>query len=418
MWLLVLAYLGGVLTIVSPCILPVLPFVFARTGQPFLRSGLPLLLGMAMTFALVASLAAVGGGWVVQVNQYGRWLALLFVALFGLTLLLPSLSERLTRPLVAAGSRLSEAAGADSRPRPGASFLIGVATGLLWAPCAGPILGLVLTGAALQGASIGTTLLLLAYAAGAATSLALALLVGGKVFGFMKRSLGAGEWLRRGLGALMLAGVAAIALGLDTGILARLSTASTGGLEQSLVEKLSAKPEQKSGAMMAGGAMMAANHSDTLPVEGQLPPLDGAVQWLNSEPLTAEALKGKVVLVDFWTYDCVNCQRSLPYVNQWAKKYARDGLVVIGVHTPENAYEKVLDNVRSQVKKLDIHYPVAIDNDYRIWRAFDNQYWPAHYFFDATGKVRYSHFGEGRYDNQEKVIQALLEEARAANAPT
>ncbi|MGH8358123.1 MAG: cytochrome c biogenesis protein DipZ, partial [Pseudomonas sp.] len=383
MWLLVLAYLGGVLTIVSPCILPVLPFVFARTGQPFLRSGLPLLLGMAMTFALVASLAAVGGGWVVQVNQYGRWLALLFVALFGLTLLLPSLSERLTRPLVAAGSRLSEAAGADSRPRPGASFLIGVATGLLWAPCAGPILGLVLTGAALQGASIGTTLLLLAYAAGAATSLALALLVGGKVFGFMKRSLGAGEWLRRGLGALMLAGVAAIALGLDTGILARLSTASTGGLEQSLVEKLSAKPEQKSGAMMAGGAMMAANHSDTLPVEGQLPPLDGAVQWLNSEPLTAEALKGKVVLVDFWTYSCINCLRTLPYVKAWAEKYRDQGLVVIGVHAPEFAFERDVNNVTKAMKDLGITYPVAIDNNYKIWRAFNNQYWPAHYFADA-----------------------------------
>src|SRR5476651_470833 len=159
MLLLTLAYLGGVLTIVSPCILPVLPFVFARTGQPFVRSGLPLLAGMAVTFALVASLAAVGGGWVVQVNQYGRWLALVFVALFALTLLFPKLSDRLTRPLVAAGSRLSEAAGQDPKPRPGASFLIGVATGLLWAPCAGPILGLVLTGAALQGASIGTTLL-------------------------------------------------------------------------------------------------------------------------------------------------------------------------------------------------------------------------------------------------------------------
>jgi len=231
MWLLVLAYLGGVLTIVSPCILPVLPFVFARTGQPFMKSSLPLLAGMALTFALVASLAAVGGGWVVQLNQYGRWLALVFVALFGLTLLLPQLAERLTRPLVAAGSRLSQAAGADSRPRPGASFLIGVATGLLWAPCAGPILGLVLTGAALQGASIATTLLLLAYAAGAATSLAVALLLGGKVFAAMKRSIGAGEWVRRGLGAAMLAGVAAIALGLDTGILARVSTASTGGIE-------------------------------------------------------------------------------------------------------------------------------------------------------------------------------------------
>jgi len=410
MWLLVLAYLGGVLTIVSPCILPVLPFVFARTGQPFLRSGLPLLAGMAVTFALVASLAAVGGGWVVQVNQYGRWLALLCVALFGLTLLLPQLSERLTRPLVAAGSRLSAAAGADARPRPGASFLIGVATGLLWAPCAGPILGLVLTGAALQGASIGTTLLLLAYAAGAATSLALALLVGGKVFGLMKKSLGAGEWLRRGLGALMLAGVAAIALGFDTGVLSRLSTASTGGLEQSLVDKLSAKPEQKGGAMMA-----AANHSDTLPIEGTLPPLEGAVQWLNSPPLTAEALKGKVVLVDFWTYSCINCLRTLPYVKAWAEKYRDQGLVVIGVHAPEFAFERDVSNVTKAMQDLGITYPVAIDNAYKIWRAFDNQYWPAHYFADAKGQIRYHHFGEGDYAESERVIQQLLREAGARN---
>ncbi len=410
MWLLVLAYLGGVLTIVSPCILPVLPFVFARTGQPFMRSGLPLLAGMAVTFALVATLAAVGGGWVVQVNQYGRWLALLCVALFGLTLLLPHLSERLTRPLVAAGSRLSEAAGVDAKPRPGASFLIGVATGLLWAPCAGPILGLLLTGAALQGASIGTTLLLLAYAAGAATSLALALLVGGKVFGFMKRSLGAGEWLRRGLGAMMLAGMAAIALGLDTGVLARLSTASTGGLEQSLVDRLSAKPEQKSGAMM-----MAADHSDTLPIEGRLPPLDGAVQWLNSPPLTAEGLKGKVVLVDFWTYSCINCLRSLPYVKAWAEKYHDQGLVVIGVHAPEFAFERDVNNVTQAMKDLGITYPVAIDNNYKIWRAFNNQYWPAHYFVDAKGQIRYHHFGEGEYAESERVIQQLLREAGAQN---
>jgi cytochrome c biogenesis protein CcdA/thiol-disulfide isomerase/thioredoxin len=428
MWLLVLAYLGGVLTIVSPCILPVLPFVFARTGQPFIKSGLPLLAGMALTFALVASLAAVGGGWVVQVNQYGRWLALLFVALFGLTLLLPRVAERLTRPLVSAGSRLSQAAGQDNRPHPGASFLIGVATGLLWAPCAGPILGLILTGAALQGASIATTLLLLAYAAGAATSLAAALLLGGKVFAFMKRSIGTGEWIRRGLGALMLAGVAAIALGLDTGILARISTASTGGLEQALVGKLSAKKPDANGTMMAqipaadasangsmmaaGGAMkMAAKVPGTLPVEGQLPPLDGAVQWLNSPPLDAQALKGKVVLVDFWTYSCINCLRTLPYVKAWAEKYRDQGLVVIGVHAPEFAFERDVGNVTKAMKELGINYPVAIDNDYKIWRAFNNEYWPAHYFADAQGRIRYHHFGEGDYAESERVIQQLLREA-------
>ncbi|MBV7514363.1 MULTISPECIES: cytochrome c biogenesis protein DipZ [unclassified Pseudomonas] len=420
MWLLVLAYLGGVLTIVSPCILPVLPFVFARTGQPFMKSGLPLLAGMALTFALVASLAAVGGGWVVQVNQYGRWLALLFVALFGLTLLLPQLAERLTRPLVAAGSRLSEVAGADARPRPGASFLIGVATGLLWAPCAGPILGLLLTGAALQGASIATTLLLLAYAAGAATSLAVALLLGGKVFAAMKRSIGAGEWLRRGLGAAMLAGVAAIALGLDTGILARISTASTGGIEQALVGRLAGQSPNVSGAMMAqipasGSAMKAADKAPgALPIEGNLPPLDGAVQWLNSPPLTAQALKGKVVLVDFWTYSCINCLRSLPYVKAWAEKYRDQGLVVIGVHAPEFAFERDVGNVTKAMKDLGINYPVAIDNDFKVWRAFNNQYWPAHYFADAQGRIRYHHFGEGEYAESERVIQQLLHEAGAA----
>jgi cytochrome c biogenesis protein CcdA/thiol-disulfide isomerase/thioredoxin len=424
MWLLVLAYLGGVLTIVSPCILPVLPFVFARTGQPFMKSGLPLLAGMALTFALVASLAAVGGGWVVQVNQYGRWLALLFVALFGLTLLLPRLAERLTRPLVAAGGRLSEAAGADTRPRPGASLLIGVATGLLWAPCAGPILGLLLTGAALQGANVATTLLLLAYAAGAATSLAAALLLGGKVFAAMKRSIGAGEWLRRGLGVAMLAGVVAIALGLDTGILARVSTASTGGIEQALVSRLAGKLPTDSGAMMSqippggdqptGSMKMTAKIPGELPIEGNLPSLDGAVQWLNSPPLTAQALKGKVVLVDFWTYSCINCLRTLPYVKAWAEKYRDQGLVVIGVHTPEFAFERDAGNVTKAMKDLGITYPVAIDNDYKVWRAFNNQYWPAHYFADAQGRIRYHHFGEGNYAESERVIQQLLREAGAA----
>ncbi len=427
MLLIVLAYLGGVLTIASPCILPVLPFVFARADQPFARSGLPLLAGMALTFALAASLAAVGGGWVVAANEYGRWLALALVALFALTLLWPGLSERLARPLVAAGSRLSERAqGTDGGARPGASLLLGVATGLLWAPCAGPILGLILTGAALQGANAGSSLLLLAYAAGAATSMAAALLLGGKVFATLKRSLGAGEWVRRGLGAAMLAGVGAMALGLDTGVLARLSTASTGGLEQRLVERLGGKPEGGAMAMQAGPAMMAAGPAmvaaggamrmagpapSALPDEGPAPTLDGATDWLNSAPLTAQQLRGKVVLVDFWTYSCINCLRTLPYVKAWAEKYRDQGLVVVGVHAPEFAFERKLSNVEKAVKDLGIPYPVAVDNGYRIWRAFNNQYWPAHYFIDARGRIRHHHFGEGGHAESERVIQQLLQEA-------
>ncbi|MGO4329782.1 cytochrome c biogenesis protein DipZ [Cupriavidus sp. 2TAF22] len=436
MLLIVLAYLGGALTILSPCILPVLPFVFSRADQPFVRSGLPLLAGMALTFAGVATLAAVGGGWVAQANQYGRWLAIALLAVFGLTLLLPRLAERLMHPLVSAGSRLSAFAQADGQVRPGSSFLLGIATGLLWAPCAGPILGLVLTGAALRGASVGTTLLLVAYAAGAATSLAVALLIGGRVFTAMKRSLGAGEWVRRGIGAAMLAGVAAIALGLDTGVLARVSTVATGGIEQHLLDRLGGNaanatptPAAASGTTEANGdgpAMMAASGSmmravnagapAALPVEGQLPALAGAVQWLNSPPLTAEGLRGKVVLVDFWTYSCINCLRALPYVKAWAQKYRDQGLVVIGVHAPEFAFERNVDNVQKAVRDLGIDYPVAVDNNYAIWRAFNNQYWPAHYFIDARGQIRFHHFGEGEYAHSEQVIQQLLAEAGHAGA--
>jgi thiol-disulfide isomerase/thioredoxin len=220
----------------------------------------------------------------------------------------------------------------------------------------------------------------------------------------------------------MLGGVAAIALGLDTGILARVSTASTGGLEQALVGRLAAKTPADDGTKMAGPAMMAAGGAmmkvaaeEALPIEGTLPPLDGAVQWLNSPPLTTQALKGKVVLVDFWTYSCINCLRTLPYVRAWAEKYRDQGLVVIGVHAPEFAFERDPDNVTKAVRDLGIHYPVALDNDYRIWRAFGNEYWPAHYFADAQGRIRYHHFGEGDYAESERVIQQLLREAGAAH---
>jgi cytochrome c biogenesis protein CcdA/thiol-disulfide isomerase/thioredoxin len=403
--LFLLSYLGGVLTILSPCILPVLPFVFARADRSFLRSGLPLLAGMAVTFALIATLATLGGAWAVQANQAGRIAALILLALFGLTLLLPALADRLTRPLVALGNRLSNAGGTQGSI--GAALLLGAATGLLWAPCAGPILGLILTGAAINGVSTGTTLLLLAYALGAATSLAAALLIGGRVFAAMKRLLGVGEWVRRGLGVLVLAGVAAIALGLDTGFLTQLSQTQTAGLEQMLLARANLARRNESVAVAGSN----------LAVEGRMPALDGAVQWLNSPPLTTGQLRGKVVLVDFWTYSCINCLRALPYVEAWAKKYAAQGLVVIGVHTPEFAFEKVPDNVRRAVTDLGVIYPVALDNDYKIWRAFNNQYWPAHYFIDAQGRIRHHHFGEGEYDASEKVIQQLLAEAGRRDVP-
>ena len=407
MILFLLSYLGGVLTILSPCILPVLPFVFARSDQPFVRSGLPLLAGMAVTFAAIATLATLGGSWAVNANSYGRIAAMVLLSLFALTLLLPQLADRLTRPLVALGSRLSNEAGTAERGSIGASLLLGVATGLLWAPCAGPILGLILTGAAIKGASASTTLLLLAYAAGAATSLAAALLVGGRLFAAMKQSLGAGEWIRRALGVAVLAGVVAIALGLDTGLLTKLSLTRTTGIEQSLLEKASLGRKTQNIAVAGSN----------LPIEGTMPELNGAVMWLNSPPLTRAQLRGKVVVVDFWTYSCINCLRALPYTEAWAQKYKDHGLVVIGVHAPEFAFEKVPDNVKRAVHDLGVTYPVALDNNLAIWQAFNNQYWPAHYFIDAQGRIRHHHFGEGEYDESERVIQQLLHEAGQADVP-
>ncbi|MDL2408979.1 cytochrome c biogenesis protein DipZ [Rhizobium calliandrae] len=415
MTLLVIAYLGGVLTILSPCILPILPFVFTRTGQPFVKSGLPMLIGMAITFGAVATLAAVGGGWAVHANEYGRYAAIMLLALFGVTLVSPQLASILTRPIVALGNRLLNSPGHRSGSTVGSSLVLGIATGLLWAPCAGPILGLVLTGAALQGANAHTTLLLLAYAAGAATSLAIALRVGNRVYAAMKNSLGSGERVRRALGAAVLAGVTAIALGLDTGFLARLSYANTSTFEQAILDTFGADREDQAATMVASNTPMLAaakpRFKSKLPVEGRLPSLDGAVAWLNSPPLTAEQLRGKVVLVDFWTYSCINCIRTIPYVKAWAEKYRDQGLVVIGVHAPEFAFEKKIDNVKGALKDFQINYPVAIDNNYSIWQAFQNSYWPALYFVDAKGQIRHHVFGEGEYDTSEKVIQELLADA-------
>lgn len=417
MTLFIIAYLGGVLTILSPCILPILPFVFARTGQPFVRSTLPMLCGMAVTFALVATLAAVGGSWAIHANEFGRLAALLLLAVFGVSLLSPRVAHTVTQPVVDFGNRLLNASSPSrSAPSVANSLVLGVATGLLWAPCAGPILGLVLTGAALQGANFETTFLLTAYAAGAATSLAVALLVGGKIFAGMKRSLGVSERIRQVLGAAVLAGVAAIALGLDTGLLARLSYTSTASFEQAVLDRLHAKSNADVPTEIASSStIMPADtkqpfRSD-LPVEGRAPSLNGAVEWLNSPPLTMEGLRGKVVLVDFWTYSCINCIRTMPYVRAWAERYKDQGLVVIGVHAPEFAFEKKINNVRQAVGDFKITYPVAIDNDYKIWRAFENSYWPAHYLIDANGQIRYHHFGEGNYRQTEQAIQDLLHEA-------
>ncbi|SAK45558.1 cytochrome c biogenesis protein transmembrane region [Caballeronia catudaia] len=407
MSLIVIAFLGGVFTVLSPCILPVVPFVFARSDKPFITDRLPLLVGLAGTFALVTALGVAGLAGAAQLSEYGRWIALATLALFGAALLFPSVADRLTRPLSALADRIvarSETQGTTRRIA--SSMLLGAATGLLWAPCAGPILGVILTGAALHGASWHTAAALLAYAAGAASWLAVASTLGKRAMDALKRSLGIGEHVRRATGALVLVTVAAIATGLDTRVLALIPGAPTNAIESKLVGTL--KTKQAAHVQSQRAHIMRVSTQSALPVQGRLPSLDGATTWLNSAPLSANELRGKVVVVNFWTYSCINCLRTLPYLKTWAQRYGDDGLVVIGVHTPEFGFERDTGNVKRALANLNIRYPVAIDNDYGIWRAFGNQYWPAFYIVDAQGRVRFHHFGEGGYREAEDALRQLL----------
>lgn len=406
MSLFTLAYLAGVLTIISPCILPIVPFILARTNQPFARSGLPMLLGLAVAFAAVASLAAVTGGWAVEANRFGRAAALVLMALFGLSLIVPSISARLAAPLVAAGSRMSTWAQKGRSPVV-SSIVLGVATGLLWTPCAGPVLGLILSGAALSGPSAQTSLLLLAYGLGAATSLAAALLAGRQVIAQARPSLRWVERARRITGAAVIGAAATLGLGLDASVLQRLSAERTYNVENALV-KLVANPT----GWWGGSAEAAAPGT----ISGPLASLLNQSSWINTSPLRADELRGKVVVVSFWTYSCINCLRALPHVKAWAEKYKDQGLVVVGVHAPEFAFEKDPDNVARASKALGVRYPVVLDNDFRAWRAFGNAGWPGIHLVGADGRVRHQVTGEGRYDQSERVIQQLLAEVTAPGA--
>lgn len=396
--MLLIAFLGGVLTLFSPCILPVIPLLLSST-RGNVRTTLLTLLGLASGFATLASLAAVSANWVIEASVWGRYLALAILTLSALALLSARVSACLSRPWLWLGARLQ----GDARRLPPAlsAWLLGVASGLLWAPCAGPILGLILSGAMLEGPSANTTLLLFSFGLGSAVALAILILLGRVALRRLRPSLRLIEWLRRGAGALALLAIIGIASGLN----AQLANPAMSGLLSTLERRmLEVVPRVFEGLVGSARAAVPVH----LPDLGLAPELSGVTQWLNSAPLDWTQLRGKVVLVDFWTYDCINCRNSLPYVNQWAQRYAEQGLVVVGVHTPEYPRERIVANVRQAIKQLGIRHPVAIDNQYQVWSAFGNQYWPAHYFIDAEGHIRHAHMGEGDYAEQERVIQELL----------
>jgi cytochrome c biogenesis protein CcdA/thiol-disulfide isomerase/thioredoxin len=417
MTMLLLAFLGGVLTILSPCILPVVPLVFARTGRGFARETGPMLLGLAAAFTAAAMIARATAHWLLVANEIGRDIALAMLAIVGLSLLSVRMAEWLTRPITRAGASLL---GTGSATSPGRNVVLGMAIGLLWAPCAGPILGLLIAASATADAPHSAALFL-TFAIGAAVSLAVVNALGARLLARFKRAGAADVVVRRVLGVATLITVVALTFGWDRALFANGGLVRTASAEELLVSRLApqaaARPAPGGESLDAFAAdETARTASIALPqADGQLAPFEGGTEWINSTALTPELLRGKVVLVDFWTFECYNCLNALPHVKELYAKYKDRGFVVVGVHTPEFARERVPGNVRREVAKLGITYPVVIDNDNRIWNAYHNQYWPAAYFADATGKMRFYHFGEGRYEEQDKVVAKLLAE-RDANS--
>ena len=404
--MLVVAFLGGVLTIASPCVLPVLPILLGTGSKRGGRDRLMLLLGLGVSFVAVSALGLIGAGWVASAAGLGRSVAIALLALVGVSLLWPRLAELLARPAVSLGRRLGGIGGHSPGLR---SVAVGASTGLLWAPCAGPILGLILSTAVARGVNGEAILTLSVYAAGAATALAIALTGSAHLLNWLRLRARGDEWLRRGLGGVTLAGVALVGVGWDRTLWSRVTFPGTDRIERAALLRSGAAP---AGRPMPLGDALPMPTASRLHDEGAAPGFTGATAWINSPALTIEQLRGKVVLVNFWTFECINCLHVLPYVKRWYATYKDSGLMVIGVHTPEFPRERERANVEREVKSLGIEYPVVMDNGYAIWRAYQNEYWPAAYFVDARGTVRFHHFGEGRYEDSEATIRSLLQEAR------
>ncbi len=403
-----IGFLAGLITAVSPCVLPVLPILVAggvaggSRSRPYL-----IIAGLVASFTVFTLAGASILNALGLPQDFLRNLAIGLLVLLAATLLVPQLAQLLERPFLPLTRRR---AGNDSN-----GFLLGASLGLVFVPCAGPVLAAMTVVAANGNIGLRTVLVTLAYALGAAGPMLLFALGGQRLAGGLKLLRTHALATRRVAGVILAATAIAIALGLDQ----RFTTALPGYTAslQNHVESSSLAKRQLSKLTRSGAATAAVSASDGS--GSKAPEFAGISEWINTpgnKPLTMRGLRGKVVLVDFWTYSCINCLRTLPHIKAWDRAYRKDGLVIVGVHTPEFSFEHVPSNVRAAVKKLGVRYPVALDNGYKTWNAYQNQYWPADYLIDRTGRVRHSHFGEGDYEGTESLIRRYL--GQGAHAPT
>ena len=376
-----LAFLEGLALIVSPCILPVLPLVLATSVGGGRRRPYGIIIGFVLAFGLFAIVARKVVALLGIDLDIVKHISLLLLALFGLVLLSSRLSDKfsaLTQGAADFGNRLAGTGGEGL----GSGILIGSLIGLVWTPCAGPILAAVLVQVIRQQTDLAGDLIIFAFGIGTGVPMLVIALTGRTIMnklGFFTRHA---ETVRRAFGVLILLSVAYIASGVDVQAL--------------LTPKKAESPRSELVLQNGLGRSYVA------------PEFVGIEAWLNSPPLTMQSLKDKVVLIDFWTYSCINCVRTLPYLTDWDRKYRGKGLVIVGVHSPEFEFEKKLDNIKAAIAQHGIHYPVALDNTLSTWLNFNNRYWPAHYLINKEGKVVYTHFGEGEYDITENNIRYLL----------
>jgi cytochrome c biogenesis protein CcdA/thiol-disulfide isomerase/thioredoxin len=433
--LLGFAVLAGAGTALSPCVLPVLPALLSAGGVGGRRRPLGIVLGLSITFTVtIVGVAKVVDG-VGLGSDPLRDVAIVVLLAFGVALFVPDISDRIEAPL----SRLARFGPKTRGDGFLSGLLVGGALGFVYTPCASPILAAVISVSAASGK---TVVLALAYALGSAVVL-LALTLGGRRVFDRVRKAGRGPLLQRALGAIMILTAVAIITNLDVNfdqfvaqhipdvnLTASLECSETVTKHLHEISGHEVKFAPANGSSACGGSgssvkaapanaseatLLTAAHA--LKDLGPAPEFTETQDWFNTpggKALSLSALRGRVVLVDFWTYTCINCIRTLPYLKAWDASYRHDGLTIVGVETPEFAFEHDASNVSNAVKQFGLRYPVVQDNEMGTWNAYGNEYWPADYLIDAKGKVRYATFGEGDYDKTETAIRALLAEAGAA----
>jgi cytochrome c biogenesis protein CcdA/thiol-disulfide isomerase/thioredoxin len=417
--LLIFAFLAGVITILSPCILPILPIILSSTiGTQQIGKARPLgvITGFILSFTFftlfLSSIVKLSG----IPSESLRQISIVVIFFFGLSLLVPSFQnilEKLFSKLAVLVPNTQNKTGFFG------GLFIGLAIGLLWTPCVGPILASVISLAISGEVTFDSFLITLAYSIGTAIPMFIIMITGQNTLQKIPFLLNNLTRIQKIFGVIMILTAIAIFFNLDrkfqTFVITTFPNYGTGLIQleenQTVIDKLQSI---NSSPMPTLGKPM----FDITPKGSLAPALIPGGAWLNSPQLTLEKLHGKVVLIDFWTYSCINCQRTIPYLKSWHDKYADKGLVIIGVHSPEFEFEKNQANVEKALKDFGITYPVVQDNNFATWKAYSNRYWPAKYFIDKDGFIRYTHFGEGDYNNSEKIIQQLLQETGSTDLPT